>query len=519
MINPATIKSFLARKLNDYAWLKKEQLAAVNQVIPDAITLLSNWGILWLHQKICFTLIVMLKRFMLHIDMGGGKSLTVLSVIQYRKQRGEKPKAIIFVPYLTAVETWVEETTKHTPELQCVVLLGSTDDNLARLNNDNGDLFVICYQSAVAMLAEPIKKVGKTKKKWAMDPSRVREAFKSFDTLVMDEIHKAKSSSSLTYKMLRAISSQCEYVIGLTGTPFGRDLQDLWSQFYLIDFGETLGDTLGLYREVFFTKKVNYWGGYEFKFKKNLFSKLQEFIKNKSIRYSIDEFHDMQPREYVLKKVHPHEGIKAYADTAIESINKIAATKGKGQYRALESEYLRLRQLSSGFMTFKGEDDDRVQIKFDENPKLDALQELIEAMPDGCKMIVFHHFVYTNVLISERLTALGIDHARVYGKSRDPIEELRQFKQMANCRCLVINSRSGSSSLNLQHANYIVFFEQPESGIDRSQAERRVWRPGQDKRVWIYDLIMTGTADQQMLKWNKEGESLLTALLDGKTKL
>ena len=47
----------------------------------------------------------------------------------------------------------------------------------------------------------------------------------------------------------------------------------------------------------------------------------------------------------------------------------------------------------------------------------------------------------------------------------------------------------------------------------------RVWRPGQLKRVWFYDLLMTGTADTQANKLNKEGKSLLESLLDGKTKL
>ncbi len=518
MINPHTIDKFLARKLENWDWFKKESVEALDTALKE-LKPKPNYIGWWLHQKVIFLIIEALKRFMLHVDMGGGKTLCVLSIIRYRKQRGEKPKAIVFVPYITSVETWVEEAAKHTPDLYCVPLYGTTAENIEKLQNSRGDLFVICYQSAVAAFAEPVKKIGKKKKKWALDIKFVREVFASFDTLVMDEIHKAKSVTSLTYRMLRAISAQCEYAIGLTGTPFGRDLQDLWPQFYLIDFGETLGETFGLYREAFFTKKDKYWGGYEFKFKKKLFGKLQQLIKNCSIRYSVDEFHDMPKREYVPRKLQPHMGIKAYADTAIEAIKGIVARKGKGEYRALESEYLRLRQLSSGFMTLKGEDNDKIQIKFDENPKLDTLQELVESMPFGCKMIVFHHFVYTNSLISERLKEMGVKHARVYGRSKDPIGELRKFKSDDNCRVLVINSKSGSSSLNLQHANYVTFFEQPDSAIDRQQAERRVWRPGQEKRVWIYDLLMQGTADGQMNKWNKEGESLLTALLDGNAKL
>lgn len=516
MINQQAIKKFIKRPLSNYDWMKAESeadlKAALNDLKPKPLL-----GTLWLHQIVCFLLIEALKRFMLFIDMGGGKTLITLSIIKYRRQRGEKPKAVVFVPYITSIETWIEETAKHAPELVCVPLYGTTQENYDRLTTTEGDLFVICYQSAVAMLAEPIKKPTKGKKKWGLNPAFVRDVFTSFDMLVMDEIHKCKSATSLTYRMCRTISAQCEYVLGLTGTPFGRDLQDLWPQFNLIDFGETLGETFGLYREVFFTKKENYWGGYEYKFQKRMMGTLQRILKNASIRYSVDEFADMPPQKFVPVKIRPHDGIEAYASKGLAAIAEMQA-KG-GAYRAIESEYIKLRQLSSGFMTLKGEDNDKLQIKFDENPKLDFLQGLVEDMPPGCKMVVFHHFVYTNILISERLKAMKVGHARIYGKTKDPISELRRFKTDDTCTVLVMNSKSGSSSLNLQIANYVVFFEQPDSAIDRQQAERRVWRPGQEKRVWFYDLLMNGTVDAQCNKMNKEGKSLLSEILDGKVRL
>lgn len=755
-------------------------------------------------------------------------TLTVLSIIDYCKQRGDKPKAIIFVPYITAVETWVEESKKHTPALRCIPLLGSTKENQETLTTAEGDLFVICYQSAVAMLSEPVKAPGKRKKKWHIDPKFVRKTFSTFNILVMDEVHQCfpagvqistingpkaieeiktgdlvftgldfqpvkkvferktddvfsivfndgtavhctpnhpfltedgwvkakdlkglyvykthenmctlsdgiyvhnirnehrtkilwkklfriladvstkifgslqnrifqkrnkqtdgaffqkhkrvgspeklpethakqqssarpincckniknaqgarefykegksrwkwknnhsanettpnfeqprlenrscnqhelsrkrqipsllqsrsgksyiensnrvrwarsqkskekefrlkerfasskvrvvsvspveqrypvsvfnfeveqhpyyfangvlvhncKNIQSLTFKLCRAISAQSEYVVGLTGTPFGRDLLDLWPQFYLIDFGETLGETLGLYRETFFTQKDKFWGGVEYKFQKKMFNTLKRMIKNASIRYGVDEFADMPPKKYIIQKIQPHEGIRAYADKALQAIKSIVVKKSAENYRAIESEYMRLRQLSSGFMTLKGEDNNKLQIKFDENPKLDALQALIEEMPEDCKAVVFHHFVYSNELISERLKGMKIKHARVYGKSKDPIAELRRFKSDPDCRVLVINSKSGSSSLNLQNANYLIFYEQP-SAIDRQQAESRCYRPGQERRTFIYDLLMASTVDEHMHKWNKEGKDMLVALLDGTEKL
>ena len=62
---------------------------------------------------------------MFNIDMGGGKTLLTLMLLSYRKQRGEKPKAIVFVPYITSVLTWINEVANKAPHLHIVPLLGS----------------------------------------------------------------------------------------------------------------------------------------------------------------------------------------------------------------------------------------------------------------------------------------------------------------------------------------------------------------------------------------------------------
>lgn len=517
MINPKVVENFLNRKLQIFDWIKsysEEELdAACGALRPRP-----RFGKkLWKHQKACFLLLNELKRFMLLADMGSGKSNMVLMLFKYRKQCGDKVKAIVFVPFITSVATWIDETEKHVPELKCVPLLGTTKENLARLKED-GDLFVICYQSAVAMLAEKTKKKVKKKTKivWSMNDAKVRAAFKGFNFLILDEVHKNKSSDSLSYHMCRAISAQAEWVVGLTGTPFGRNLIDLWPQFHLIDFGETLGTTLGFYQHAFFRRTKGFFGGVEFKFKKRLFPVLKKIIKNRSIRYTIDELRDMPPLQYVAKLINAPDTSKGYCTDALQKLRE--AMKGN-RYEEIKSNYLKLRQLSSGFMTLKGEDDERLQMQFDENPKLDALQELIEAIPQDCKIVVFHHFVYTNQMISDRLTEMKVKHARIWGKQKDPIGELKKFKENPACKVLVINSKSGSSSLNLQHANYICFFEAPDSPIDRQQAERRCWRPGQEKRVIVYDLLVRGTVDVKLQASNKEGKDLLQSLLDGKTEI
>lgn len=512
MINKRAIEAFLKRKLNSYDWLKTSGDALLDcdlramDPVPDF-----NGIKPWQHQKACFLLLNELDRFIFHINMGGGKTLLSLMFLKYKKQCGQKPRAIVFVPYITSVETWVEQVAEHMPDLRCVACTGTTQENLAHLEGP-GDLFVICYQSAVAAVTE------KGKSRWNFEAKDIRDYFGGlgFNMMICDEIHRTKSASSLSYRMCRAISTQCKWVIGLTGTPFGKNIEDIWPQFYLIDFGETLGPTLEFFKAVFFKRKKHYFKRFDFQFDKKLMPQLSSIIKNRSIHYGIDEFYDMPPKEYIRQHFRMPFDLKEYAKRAKAEMRQGVKD---GDYRLVESNYLILRQISSGFMTFKGADDDRLQVRFDENPKLEALVDLIEQMPPQCKMVVFHHFVYTNQLISDTLKQMKVKHARIYGKVRDPIEQLRRFKNDDKCRVLVINSKSGSSSLNLQGANYIVFFEQPDSPIDRQQAEARCWRPGQQRRVFIYDLMVNGTADLKMLEANQAGTNLLKALLKGDEEL
>lgn len=521
LINPKIVKQYLSRKLDNHDWMKKLDPLILRAELHKEFKQLPNFDKLWIHQLVCFILCTTLKRFMLHIDMGGGKTFIALYSILYRKlMLGHKPKAIIFVPYVTAVDTWIEECKKHTPELKLVPLTGTTIQNERLLVEGDGEVFVICYASAVAMLAEDDPRSGKKKKrKQTIDPKRTRSVFAGFDTFVADEIHKCSNLTTLTYRMCRAISKECEYGIGLSGTPFGKNIEDIWAQFYLIDFGETLGETKGLFQEAFFVQKKDFFSGFlEYKFDKKLMPKLSQVIKHNSIHYAASEMHDLPTKRYIKVKLQLPTAIEAYVSRAASEL--IEAVKGgNAQYGKAEASYLQLRQLASGFMTLDGQNNNKVKVSFDNNPKLDLLEEKIDAMPPKSKMVVFHHFIYTNELISARLTKLKIGHARIWSGQRDVIGQLKKFREDPKCRVLVLNDMSGSSSLNLQHANYVFFFEQPDSPINRQQGEKRIWRAGQTEPVYIIDPFMEGTVDERVFYANQQGKRLLDQLLNGTEKL
>lgn len=512
MINKKVVDNFLARKLDNHDWLKKLNKRELSLELQEDLRLLPGFETLWVHQLVCFLLVTALKRFMLHIDLGGGKTLITLFSILRRKLLGEKPLAIVFVPYVTAVDTWVQECRKHTPGLKLVPLIGTTLENLRSLEERNADVYVICYASAVAMLSESHPK----KKGWTIDPKRTRKVFMGFDTFVADEIHKCSDISTLTYRMCRTISADCSHGIGLSGTPFGKDIEDIWAQFYLIDFGETLGTTKGLFQEAFFCKKQNFFSGFdEYKFDRAKLPILNKVIKHNSIHYASKEMHDLPPKRYLPITLPLPTATQQYVSIAAAKFIEALKGQGKDRFRAAEASYLQLRQLASGFMTVDGQNNDKIKVSFDNNPKLDLLEEKLDAMAPDEKMVVFHHFVYTNHLISERLTKLRIGHARIWSGQKSSIRELERFRSDSKCRVLVLNDQSGSASLNLQHANFMFFFEQPDSPTTRQQGEGRIWRPGQTKIAHYIDPLMEGTVDARIMHANKQGKKLLDELLKG----
>ncbi len=529
MIAKGAIEKFLERKLNNYDWIKKCSDQELNEALDEMQPRPNFHTPLRTYQKAAFLILEELGRFLLFLPMGTGKTLVTLSLIQYRKKCGDNPKAIVFIPFNTGHDTWIEETTRHAPDLKCISLLKSTKENLHDLCNEDGDLFVITYQGAVAMLSDTVASRKRTegskkKKMWVLNRNYVQDLFynNGFNMLVADESHRIKSHTSLYYRMCLLISEVADDAFALTGTPLGTDPMDLWAQFRAVDLGETLGETLGIFRETFFTQKDGYWGGVKYKFKAKMTKELHTRIKNRSLNYDEKDCVDLPPKTEIEKKLRFPKATKAYYDKAFEELKERVQARSSSkrqEYRAIDSSFVLLRQTASGFMTFKSEDSEKIKIRFKDNPKIDALLSLIDGIPSTSKMVVFHDFVYSNHLISEALTKAKIGHARVWGGQRNSLEEIRRFKSDPKCRILVINTKSGSSTLNLQIANYVVFYELPTSVIDFQQAIKRVWRGGQTRRVFFYYLLIKGSIEIKGLYDLRRGIDMFKRIIQGKEKL
>jgi hypothetical protein len=82
---------------------------------------------------------------------------------------------------------------------------------------------------------------------WLYQNSRL-----DFDMVVLDELSSFKNAQSKRFKAMKAMRPKVKRIVGLTGTPSGNGLMDLWAEFWLLDMGERLGKYISQYRNLYF---------------------------------------------------------------------------------------------------------------------------------------------------------------------------------------------------------------------------------------------------------------------------
>ena len=78
-----------------------------------------------------------------------------------------------------------------------------------------------------------------------------------------------------------------ERMILLTGTPSPNGMHDLWSQMYLIDYGERLGRTLTNFRQRFFDKD---YFGHKYTLREGSAQKIEGQISDRDMHMSADDY-------------------------------------------------------------------------------------------------------------------------------------------------------------------------------------------------------------------------------------
>jgi SNF2 family DNA or RNA helicase len=461
-------------------------------------------------QQICVVIGAHKRRFAFYNDMGTGKSLIGMALAAYFAAAEDAGPFIVLVPNRVNIRGWLDQVRKHAPEIKAVAMPSNMADKRELLATTDALLVIETYAGFSRMCSE---KIGK---KLIPNSTTMLAVGQQIGGLIVDESSAIGNYKSLQTEVVRRLAEQNEdlCVFLLSGTPFGRDPHLLWPQMHILDGGWTLGKTLGIFRATFFNTTINNWGGYEYEFKQKQTKLLHRCIAHRSIRFALDQA-DLPAVTPVRIDLNLAAEASELYDAALAQMRA-----ARGNYELCKNAFIRLRQISSGFVNLKDpETGAREQIEFKDNPKLEWIRSQLGAM-DG-QIILFHDFIYSGTMLKRTLDEMAVSNCiingQITGKEMDKAYDdfTRGRKQV-----LLLNSAAGAYGVNLQMARYGIYYESPVPVIIRKQTELRFIRPGSEhQKVVKVDLVVSGTVDEAILQFHVEGADLFKAILDGSFKL
>ena len=465
---------------------------------------------LWKHQEAAITMANTERDLALLMDPGVGKTRTAIEIIRRRfATAGRVRKTLILAP-IVVCENWKREFAQYSKVDQKDILV-LTRAGKVRVNEFveavgptlSGNKVVITNYQGMLM-----KELYALLLKWQPE------------ILVCDESQRVKNPKAKQAVAVAAIADRTFHNYILTGTPVLNSAMDLFMQYRIMDRGATFGKNFFGFREQYFYDK-NAWMNKDVHFPKfeprpQSYAQLQEKIKAKSVRAVKSECLDLPP--FVRQKIMVdmsgpqrklYDAMKkefiAFVETAVGPravVAQLAITK-----------LLRLQQIVSGF----AKDEEGVVHRFSDCPRLDALQELLEDLVAGHKVIVWATFIENYAMVEELCTRMGVKYTTLTGSdtAAQKNENIDEFRSNPDVRVMIANQSAGGVGVTLVEADYMIYYSKGTRLEDDLQSEARAYRGGSEMHSSItrIDLVCAGTTDEQITEslLNKQqiGEQIL----------
>lgn len=435
------------------------------------------------HQQRAIDKLLNVKVGALYMDMGTGKTRTALGLATPRRADA-KVDCILWLCPVSVKRTIADEVEKH--------LLGANYElvETSGVMDWTADIYIAGLESLSQSLSLNFALLELTEK---------RRCFTVVDESSLVKNHLAKRTRSIW-----RFGERSEYKLILSGTPISNNEQDLYSQWYFLD-PRILGYTS------FYSFAANHLE-YDSRIPgrvvrahnvEHLVNKMAPFVyqvrkdecldlppKSYSRRYyRMDE---VQYWEYEHGKTHFFDIMERYDDW----------------HRDISTIVFRLFSLLQKVVSGKTWDWKDLFDNPLKNPRVQLLLETIMDLPTDSKAIIWCKYTHEIEMIGEVLTQAGYESARLYGELtvKERERELERFK--TDAEFLVANKGCGAFGLNLQFANYAIYYSNDWSWQTRSQSEDRIHRTGQTENVHIIDLICENSIDERIYTSLMNKESL-----------
>ncbi len=411
--------------------------------------------------------------YALFVEMGLGKTLMALSAVVLRRYFNGVQRVLVVCPK-TVSDSWLKDIQKLKYvrafySIDVKNLTGAKKEEAQKIMNDLGRLK---YDIVIDIIN--FEKIAGI------------EHFPQYDMLIVDESTRIKNpTAKRTIAILEKLKS-IPFRLVLTGSPVVRDINDLWSQLYLVD--AVLRD-YGSFKKAVKQNKEQ-WINYA---NSNIVSLRKEDLEKAGI------FKFPQKVYKVLNFELSPEAKALYAKVE-ELLRKSIIIEDK---RKVLAHILQAQMVTSGINPFN-----KKEIK--DNRKKKLLGAILKSGLYKPPYLIWATFIRDIHLVHNYLTSLGFKGVYLYGATPDKQRKkiIKDF-QDGKYDFLVAHPVVLGIGVTLVTSNVCIYYSNSFRFEDRVQSEDRIHRVNQkaDKCYYI-DLVAKDTIDEVILENLKAKRSL-----------
>ena len=414
------------------------------------------------------------------LDMGLGKTVITLTALnELLFDHFEISRVLVIAPLRVARNTWPQEIGKweHLNHIRYSVAVGTEKERLHALRQQVS-LYIINRENV---------------------PWLVEKTDFSYDAIVIDELSSFKNWSSKRFKALMKVRPLAKRVIGLTGTPSGNGLMDLFAEFKVLDMGQRLGRFITKYRQDYFVPdKRN--GQVVFSYAPLPGAEERIYEKISDITISMKAADHLRMPELIESEYSVRmneEEKKMYAEMCEQLVLQMKGDEVTAANAGVLSG--KLAQMANGAVYT----DDGATLHIHDR-KLDALEDIIESM-NGKPLLVAYWFRHDAERIEKRVPCVRLD-----------TDETIARWNRGEIPVALIHPASAGHGLNLQSGgSTLVWFGITWSLELYQQTVARLYRQGQSANtVVVQHIIAEGTIDEKILRALKRKDKTQTALIE-----
>ena len=411
-----------------------------------------------------------LQRHFLHgilaDDMGLGKTLQSVCALRLAyEQTGAEQHSLVIAPK-SVIQHWAREIRRAFPGMRVYLYHGSNRQKNI-LDSDLPYVLITTYD-VVARDLDDLARVP-------------------FFYLILDEATKIKNPATQPTLAIKALNAT--HRLALSGTPVENRPAELWSLFDFLMRGHLgkYGTFVRVYESDILAGKAAASKRLGRRIKPFLLRRKKETVaQDLPEKVAINEWCELSPEQKQL-----YGGLQ---DQVLDIRSALKRGEQVNYTANVLPVLMHLKMICNHPYLVTGQ----LEPIYERSGKFDWIMEKVDAiLARGEKVVIFSHFLKMLDLFEHVIADRQVPYIRIDGSTDNRQALIDEFNQ-GEAQVALLSLMAAGYGITLTAANHVIHADRWWNRAVEDQATDRVHRIGQDKTVFVYNIMTTGTLEERI---------------------